>query len=303
MILYRCGQDRWETLCGGDPVVGERGALSAGEEPGPGASTRRTEGAHTALIDRTSGVGNDRVGAWMAEAMSRRQQVFYKHAEAGPAARRRLAVLLGSDVLDSERVVLIDAARCHADTGGEPAALRAWHRALIEQACRAGHRGAAIVCDGAALHTITPDPAAMLTHERDLTELAATNPLTVLCRYDISVETAPVLHRLIGLHTALEDITFAARRDPGALTVSGEIDISNAARLGAVLRAAIEEGIRIVDLGELRLLGAAGAHVLLEALPLLRAGQTLTLHRPHDLVRQILDITGLGRHENVVVSE
>jgi hypothetical protein len=90
---------------------------------------------------------------------------------------------------------------------------------LIEQARRTGHRGAAIVCDGTALRTITPDPAAMLIHEHDLTELVATNPLVPLRHRD----QAPILHRLVGVHTALDDITFAARRDADAIAVSRTI--------------------------------------------------------------------------------
>jgi anti-anti-sigma factor len=278
--------------------------MTASERPRPGPPTRWLEGAHTALIHKSRRVENERVGTWMAGALNHGQQVFYKHAEPGPAVRQWLTTLLGSDVLDSYHVQLIDAARCHADTGGRPAALRDWHSALIEQARDAGHRGVAIVCDGAALRTITPDPPAMLTHERDLTQLAATYPLTVLCRYDTATERPTTLHQLVGVHSALDDITFAARRDLNRLVVCGDIDASNADRFAAILRAAIDEGIRIVDVGEVQFFAAAGLHVLHDALPPLRAaGQTLALYRPHGVVRRMLEVIGLSKNGTLIIAD
>ncbi|GAA2868844.1 hypothetical protein GCM10010472_27730 [Pseudonocardia halophobica] len=284
-------------------TIGDRRMMTADTGRGPAPAVRWLEGPHTALVHRSGHAGDERVGAWMDRELSQGRQLFYKHTEPDPEVRHRLTALLGGDVLASGQVSLIEAARCHAETAGQPAALRSWHLALIEQARDAGHRGVAIVCDGTALRTITPDPAAMLEHELDLTRLAASNPLTVLCYYDTSTETPTTLQQVVGAHTALDDIGFAARRDPEALTISGEIDISNADRFGAVLRAAIDHGTRTVEISEVRHLAAAGCHVVLDALPRLRAaGQTLVLLRPGDSVRQILDIAGLGETENVVIS-
>ncbi|WP_433505075.1 MEDS domain-containing protein [Pseudonocardia halophobica] len=288
----------------GTPItIGDRRTMTADTGRGPTPATHWLEGPHSALVHRSRRTEDERVGAWMARELSRGRQLVYKYAESDPAVRHRLTALLGGDVLASGRVRLVEAARCHAETAGEPAALRGWHLELIEQARDAGHPGVAIVCDGTALRTITPDPVAMLAHELDLTRLAAANPLTVLCHYDTSTETPTALQQVVGTHTALDDIRFAARRDPEALTISGEIDISNADRFGAVLRAAIDHGTRTVEISEVRHLAAAGCHVVLDALPRLRAaGQTLVLLRPGDAVRQILDIAGLGETENLVIS-
>ncbi|GAA4688154.1 hypothetical protein GCM10023215_25060 [Pseudonocardia yuanmonensis] len=284
-------------------MVSERPAMTAGTGRGPAPAAGWLEGPHTALVHGSRRTDDERVGAWMTGALSRGRQLFYKHADLYATVRHRLTALLGGDVLASGQVTLIDAARCHAETGGEPAALRSWHVELIEQARDAGHHGVAIVCDGTALRTITPDPAAMLIHERDLTRLAASNPLSVLCRYDTSTDTPATLQLVVGAHTAVDDILFAARHDPDALRISGEIDMSNAARFGAVLRAAIEHGTRTVEVSGLRQLAAAGCHVVLDALPPLRAaGQTLVLLHPRGAVRHILDITGLSETENLVVS-
>jgi anti-anti-sigma factor len=79
------------------------------------------------------------------------------------------------------------------------------------------------------------------------------------------------LNELVSVHSALDDIMFVARRDLDRLVVSGDIDAGNADRFAAILRAAIDEGIRIVDVGEVQFFAAAGLHVLYDALPPLRA--------------------------------
>jgi hypothetical protein len=102
-----------------DPVVvvGERGAITAVEWPGVGSSSWWLDGAHTALICNSRSVENNRVRAWLGAALRQGRQVFYMYATAEPVVRRWLTTLVGGDVLDSERVVLVDAERCHAETG------------------------------------------------------------------------------------------------------------------------------------------------------------------------------------------
>ncbi|MBV9164116.1 MAG: STAS domain-containing protein [Pseudonocardiales bacterium] len=169
----------------------------------------------------------------------------------------------------------------HADTGGDPVALRDWHLALIDRAFREGYGGVGITCDGAALRVIVPEPVAMLTHEHDLTELAAATNTTVLCRYDIGTEAPGTLAALARAHSSgLEDLDWAAARHEDRLIVAGEIDLSNVDRFAAVLSAAIADGIRTIDAQDLRFVAAAGLGALAHATqPVHARGEKITLHR------------------------
>ncbi|MBV9164117.1 MAG: hypothetical protein JO281_21805 [Pseudonocardiales bacterium] len=90
--------------------VAERAAAGQGWLTGP----------HSALVYRSSKIERARVGAWIALALARGHQVFYKHTPPGESAADRgrniaayLADLVGQDALDSGRVQVIDAADCH----------------------------------------------------------------------------------------------------------------------------------------------------------------------------------------------
>jgi anti-anti-sigma factor len=282
-------------------AAGDRDVVTGAAQPPAKLESTWLRGPHTALIHRTRRGEQARVAAWVSTALSAGSRIFYKHADPDATARHWLDAVLGSEVMLSGRVALIDAARCHADTDGRPAALRTWHLELVERTLREGHPSVAIVCDGRALRTIAPDPATMLTHEKDLTRLAATMPLILLCRYDTATETPAILPDLMGVHTALEDLTFAARRHAGTLSVAGEIDLGNADRFAAVLRAALEENIRIIDLAGLTFLAAAGLHVIETALRQLgSAGRTVTVHGAAPGVRRVLDATGISGMKELI---
>src|SRR5205823_3731473 len=103
-------------------------------------------GPHSALVYRLATIERARVGAWIAVTLARGHKVFYKHAPPGESGADRgrgiaadLADLVGQDALDSGRVEVLDAADCHADTGGDPAALRDCHIDLLHRASREGY--------------------------------------------------------------------------------------------------------------------------------------------------------------------
>jgi anti-anti-sigma factor len=207
---------------------------------------------------------------------------------------------------ESRQVQLVEAAACHAETAGQAAALRDWHADLIERAQRAGYAGLAATCDGATLREIVPDPAQRLAHERDLTELArkSARSVTLLCRYDVRSEPPGELADLAGLHVpGLLDVCFSAARAQDRLIVTGEIDASNAARFGAVLSAAVDTGIRLVDVGGVEFLAAAGLRALIEASrPVGERGETVTLQRVRPTVRRVLDLSGLSEADAVTIA-
>jgi anti-anti-sigma factor len=247
-------------------------------------------------VYRSPEVERARTGAWITTALSRGQRVLYKHAGTDDGARAQLTELAGPAALDSGDLELVDAAALHAETGGDPPALQDWHATVVARARREGYAGVAVTCDGTALRVIAPDPDAMLAHERDLTALSSAEPVTVLCRYDARAEQAGTLEALLGTHApGVEDVSFAAVRRTDLLAVAGAIDASNAYRFAAVLHTAVADGIRVLDLGELEFLGAAGLHALEAALlALAEDGEVLIARNASRTVRRALNLSGLS---------
>ncbi|MEA5362628.1 MEDS domain-containing protein [Amycolatopsis sp., V23-08] len=246
---------------------------------------------HSMLVHRSPRVARERTGAWVGAALDRGFRVLCKYTGlAWPVAE-----LIGSAGRDPGSVTPVDAADVFADTGGRPAALRAWHEEHLGRARAEGYAGLALACDGSALRVIAPEPAARMAHERDLTELAAAAAVAVLCRYDLAVETDDDLDGLLRVHApAVEDVVFAAYRHRDRLTLTGEIESSNAARFAAVLSAAIQAGVRTVDVAGLRLLSAAGLRALDAATaPLGRSAEQVRFLDAGPLVQRVLHVSGL----------
>jgi hypothetical protein len=224
-------------------------------------------GHHSALVHSVAELERSRTGAWITAALAAGRRVVYKDVEPETAAPW-LARLAGVAALTSGRLLVVDAATCHADTGGDPTALLAWHAEHLGTALADGCAGVAFTADLAALRTITPDPDALLAHERDLAGLAAAGRGTVLCRYDLT-ELPDRLDELAALHlSGLEDVEFAARltADGRALQLAGVVDEAGSSRFAAVLTTAFTAGIRDLDVAEVRLFSAAGLRALARAL-------------------------------------
>jgi anti-sigma B factor antagonist len=87
-----------------------------------------------------------------------------------------------------------------------------------------------------------------------------------------------------------------------SITVRGEIDLANAARLRELLDEAIDTGATrvVVDCRELEFLDSSGIGVLVAARNRLSADGDLVLDSPPAHVRKVLDITGVIGHISVV---
>ncbi len=80
----------------------------------------------------------------------------------------------------------------------------------------------------------------------------------------------------------------------GAIRLTGELDLSTAAELEDVLRAAVEDGGPIlVDLSEVTFMDSTGIHAFLGAAASLRGRGCLILHGEQDHVRRVLDLIDL----------
>ena len=87
-----------------------------------------------------------------------------------------------------------------------------------------------------------------------------------------------------------------------SLSVRGEIDLANAARLRELLDEAIDGGASrvVVDCRELEFLDSSGIGVLVAARKRLGSDGELVLDSPPAHVRKVLDITGVAGHLTVV---
>jgi anti-sigma B factor antagonist len=86
--------------------------------------------------------------------------------------------------------------------------------------------------------------------------------------------------------------------DPVVISVTGEVDLATAPELERSLGDALTRpgatGVS-VDLSKVAFMDSAGLRVLVTALRAAEDGQrTLTLHEPHQQVRRIIEIAGLG---------
>jgi anti-sigma B factor antagonist len=79
---------------------------------------------------------------------------------------------------------------------------------------------------------------------------------------------------------------------PHVIKIIGELDVSNAHRLRAILEGISDPSPRvIIDMSELSFMDSSGLTVLLEAT---RRGASVVLRQPSPVVRRLVDVTGLG---------
>lgn len=260
------------------------------------------EGPHALVLHRAADASPRRVRLWIGFALARGEKVIYKRARGSTHSEFSLPALAGQAMRDGQLEILA-AEDVHVRTGGEHRALLEFHAALAEQAREQGFRRVAVTGDEAATRIITPDRAQLLAHERDLDDLAAELDMRLLCRYAVHAEQPSLLGSLAGIHhQCIDDLLWTCRTQDGTLVLSGEVDISNADRLDSVLRAALDEGVRTVDLSRLAFLAAAGLDALEEAIGRLdAAGDQLTLIGVAPVIVRSLTTVGLSRRPGLKI--
>jgi anti-sigma B factor antagonist len=80
-----------------------------------------------------------------------------------------------------------------------------------------------------------------------------------------------------------------AGEPPPVVVLVGELDVANAHRLRAHLQT-VTTGAVVLDLAELTFMDSSGIAVLLEAA---QRGLTITLRNPSEIVRALVEVTGL----------
>jgi anti-anti-sigma factor len=159
----------------------------------------------------------------------------------------------------------------------------------VQQARAQGYAGVSMTSDGAALHVIVPDAEQLVAHERDLDRLTVEAGVRALCRYDGRIESSGLLTRLAGVHYhSVHDVIWSTEQRIDRLVVRGEIDISNTDRFAAVVRAAIADSLRVVDLAEVQFISVAASTVLAQVAQWLREhGDQLVLVNVPSVVMRV----------------
>ncbi|MBE1537472.1 STAS domain-containing protein [Actinomadura algeriensis] len=85
--------------------------------------------------------------------------------------------------------------------------------------------------------------------------------------------------------------------DLAVVTLTGDVDISTAARLRDDLAALLGDGARhlVLDLGDVSFMDSSGLSVLAGVFPLLRESGALALAAVNPRIREVLRTTGLTR--------
>lgn len=264
--------------------------------------------AHPMLVvssPRRHGVA---VGAWVRDALDRGERVLCKHAPTADAVREltgwlsRAGVHPGPDAAAPGPLGLLDAGWLHARSrGGSSVGLREIYTDLVQRACADGFTGLAVTGDGAALRASTGDEQLLRAHERDLDILTGRLPLRALCRFHDDESQVLVADMLGVHHRAVGDHLWDGVVVEGCLWVRGELDMSNIARLAAVLHAAVLAGVTTVDLSRIEFCSAGGLDVFAEAADAaVVRGRPLVLRDPPRLLGRIIELLGLHRHPGIV---
>ena len=92
--------------------------------------------------------------------------------------------------------------------------------------------------------------------------------------------------------------------EPASFKVAGELDISNADQLAAVLIPAAEGGGRVMlDCSELAFVDSSGIRVFIRAMDRLRGRGVLVLRSPMPPVRQVVQLMGLDTREELALED
>jgi anti-anti-sigma regulatory factor len=236
-----------------------------------------TPGRHALVLHQSNLRQREKTVAWVTDALSRGAKVLHQAADPD-----RLVHDLGEaagTAEDSGQLEIVDAHRAHTMTDGVPRALHQMFEDLVSRAYDDGYRAVVLTADEDAVRVMVPEAGDRVAHEHGLDRLATLSGVSVFCSYDLRAEQPDVVEAVVGVHHRfVDDVLWSGRLAGDRLLVRGEIDVSNAVRLGAALSAAAAHGVRTVDLGGVTVLSAAGARAFEVTADFLRKrGERLTL--------------------------
>ena len=232
-------------------------------------------------------------------------------------ARARLGVLHS---VRPDQLVVASAAEAMGYANGSPfdiAARDAIWREQVRAAISDGFTGLSVTGDMAWFGELDVSLEQILDYEHRCTGIVGDLPAAALCVYDRrSFSDRTLAHaghahpicrgRGIGPAGVFVSRTMEiATAGPGALRLSGEVDVTNVPSLSSALRSTVEgRSALLLDLGGLEFIDVAGMRAIQRAaLGLAARGGELTVLSPRPLVRRMVTMMGMDGLVRTVRSE
>jgi anti-anti-sigma factor len=256
---------------------------------------------HTLVLHEDRTYAERTLATRVADALDRGDKVIHTHLGAAGDAEPGVLRLMPGGAAGHEQLELVSVADEHARTHGRTAATLEAFAARIERAREEGFPGVTCTAEDGAWLDLVDEP---LAFEQGLHELAARPGSSVVCVYplDALAERAPGLDEaLAGVHfRAVEDLRWSASLRSHLLQLAGQLDDSNARRLGAVLQRAVDRSVLTLDLRGVTYVGPDAIRALEQAADQ-AAGRELELRltRVPAIVRRAFDQAGLADRHGV----
>jgi ABC-type transporter Mla MlaB component len=225
-------------------------------------SNRPVPPRHALRLSTSRRDDQEAVNLWVASALRRGERAVCLFDPADTSAEQLSSQLVEAGTagaaIASGDVLLVDAATVRSGPGGASGA----HLAELVRRFGTDARPVNLTADESALRSCLPDGQQLDEFERDLDRLTERSSLRALCRYRAGAApprgVTRVHHRAVLDHLA--EIEWAG----DTLRLIGEIDLSNLARLRTLLQAALDGGVRRLDLSGLQFCCVAGVAAIVE---------------------------------------
>lgn len=218
------------------------------------------------------------------------------------ALQSQLAMLGDVDQLIADGVLRVQPARAlYAPAGrAEPVAQVEAYRVMTDEAVSSGQTGLRVAADATSLVTDEEQRRAFMAYEIAVDRYIANAPMTAMCAYDHralggAVADLACVHRRWRTPDASSDPRFSLYAVGQRLIISGDIDISNSARLATALDAAAiatPSADLEIDLTGLSFIDLKGVAVLVEFARALPSDRTLRIDDARGLVTTVAGALG-----------
>ena len=250
--------------------------------------------------------------AFVARGLAAGDQLLYIASD-DDAATSMLASLLGDDprcqALASGQLEIRSFGDTYGDVhAGDLAPIEAGFRAAAEQARSRGFPGLRVAAEMGDFARFLGSSDEVIRWEQRSSAMQRELGVTSVCQYDLRHLDADAAARVAAEHVALAPdrdeppmASFIAVGDPWGLQVAGEVDLANREALIRAIRSRAEVSPRVhLDLGGLTFADVGTVSGLSAAAAALPHDGHLVLRRAPDVLRRILEITGLG-HQRLLV--
>lgn len=270
---------------------------------------------HTLTVGETDRQRRRSVSQWVGDELAHGAKVLYKgwlddapgpsgHWLLGPSGARG-----ARDALTTGQLEFMDIPTLAELTGATARGLLELHHQEARTALREGYARIAMSGESPRRAMGPGEADELAAHERGLTDIVSSWPVTVLCQLSVVQENQASIVETVGAHHRdLVDGDWAASEVDGVWCLCGDLDAYVARRFAAALRAALRDDTPRgghpdlhVDLTRVEFMDVACATMLGLAAQSADRDRRIVLHRPALIVRRLLHAVGLPR--SVVLDE